>query len=61
MSMNFFRVDVVLVPRSINRCAYELAQIGLNWDPDRSHVWIDPLPEFVQSLVSHDVNVPPQI
>ena len=47
MSMNFFRVDVVHVPRSSNRY--------------RSYVWIDPLPEFVQSLVSHDVNVPPQI
>jgi len=59
MSMNFFRVDVVHVPRSSNRCAHKLARIGLNWDPDRSHVWIDPLPEFVQSLVSHDVIVPP--
>lgn len=56
MSMNFIRADVVHVPRSSNRCAHELARIGLNWDPDRSHVWIDPLPEFVQELVSHDVN-----
>ena len=59
MSVNFFRVDVVHVPRSSNRCAHKLARIGLNWDPDRSHVLIDPLPEFVQSLVSHDVIVPP--
>ena len=48
MSMIFFRVDVVHVPRSSNRCAHELAQIGLNWDLDRSHVWIDPLLEFVK-------------
>ena len=61
MSVNFFRVDVVHVPRSSNRCAHKLFRIGLNWGPDRSYVWIDPLPEFVQSLVSHDVNVPPQI
>jgi hypothetical protein len=58
MSMNFLRVDVVHVPRCSNKCAHELAQICLNWDPDRSHVWIDPLSEFVQDLVSHDVNVP---
>jgi hypothetical protein len=44
-----------------NRCAHELGRIGLNWDSHRSHVWIDPLLEFVQSLVSHYVNVPPRI
>jgi hypothetical protein len=61
MSMNFFSSRCCSCATLNNRCAHELGRIGLNWDPDRSLVWIDPLPEFVQSLVSHYVNVPPQI
>jgi hypothetical protein len=56
MSMNFIRVDVVHMPRSSNRCAHELARIGLNWEPDQSHVWIDPLPKFVRDLVHRNKN-----
>jgi len=37
-----------------------LIMYGLNWDPDRSHVCIDPLPEFVTTLEHRDVNEPPQ-
>ena len=44
MSLNVSRADIVHVPRSCNRGAHDLAHVGLNWDPDRSHVWIDPLP-----------------
>jgi len=58
MSINFIWVDVVHMPRSSNWCAHELARIGLNWDPDRSHIWINLLLEFVLELVSHDGNDP---
>ena len=57
MSLNF---NGVHVPRSCNRGAHDLAHVGLNWDLDRSHVWIDPLPEFVTTLGARDVNEPPQ-
>ena len=58
MSINFVRVDIVHLPRSCNIGAHDLARIGLNWDPDQSHVWIDdPLPEFV-TLGVRDVNEP---
>ena len=60
MSLNFSRADIVHVPRSCNRGAHDLAHVGLNWDPDRSHVCIDPLPEFVTTLGVRDVNEPPQ-
>ena len=59
MSMNFIRVDVFHVPCSCNRCAHEIGRIGMNWDQDRSHVWIDPLLEFVKTLETHNVNEPP--
>ena len=52
MSINFVRVDIVHLPRSCNIGAHDLARIGLNWDPDQSHVWIDPLLEFVTTLES---------
>ena len=60
MSLNFSRADIVHVPRSCNRGAHDLAHVGLNWDPDQSHVCIDPLPEFVTTLGVRDVNEPLQ-
>ena len=39
---------------------WQLLMTRVNLD-NTPRVCIDPLPEFVQSLVSHDVNVPPQI
>jgi len=58
ISMNFVHVDVVHAPRSCNSCAYELARVGLSWDPDQSYVWTDPLPEFVIFWVTWDSNEP---
>jgi hypothetical protein len=58
ISMNFVHVDVVHAPRSCNSCAHELARVGLSWDPDQSHVWTDPLPEFVYSWVTRASSEP---
>jgi hypothetical protein len=54
MSVNFSRAHIVHVPQSCNRGAHDLAHIGLNWDPDRSHIWIDLLQEFVTTLGVRD-------
>ena len=41
-----------------NRCAYELAQLSLGWDPDQPFLWFDPLPNFVIDLVVRDYAEP---
>lgn len=60
MSKNFVRADIVHVPCSCDRAAHDLAHISLNWNPDRSYIWIDPLLEFVTTLGACDVSKPPQ-
>jgi ribonuclease HI len=50
----FISVQVLHVPRSSNKCAYELARLSFDWDPDEPHVWFDPLPSFVNGLVVRD-------
>jgi hypothetical protein len=40
------------VPRSCNRVALEIAKLCMNWDPRQSEIWLDPLPEFVNSCCS---------
>jgi len=42
-------------PRSCNMVAHELAHLSLSWDPGRSMVRNDPLPEFVLRRVSRDL------
>ena len=42
------------VPRSCNRCVHALACLGMSWDLDQSNIWVDPLQEFVTTLMVHD-------
>lgn len=52
---NFVRVIFSYVHRSCNRCAHELARLCTSRDPDWSDVWTDPLPAFVNRLVTRDI------
>jgi hypothetical protein len=36
-------------------CAHELAHMGLSWDLGQFHVWVVPLPEFVNTLMARDL------
>jgi hypothetical protein len=45
-----FQLMVSYLEKLSSLCAHDLAHIGLNWDLDRSHIWIDPLLEFVTTL-----------
>jgi hypothetical protein len=48
-----FRCDSIRnIPCSCNSVAHEIAKVGLSWDPGQSFVWLDPLPEFVNTLVA---------
>ena len=51
-----FRCDIIRnVPRSCNSVAHEITKVGMCWDPEQSDVWLDLLPEFVNSLVARDL------
>lgn len=53
--MNF---EVLFIPWSCNLCAHEFDRMSLSWDSDQPCVWLDPLPEFVNSLVACDYTDP---
>ena len=52
---NFHCNKIVNIPRSCNSSPHEIAKVALSWDPGQSYVWYDPLPEFVNNLVSRDL------
>lgn len=54
LDLHFVVVNVLVVPRSCNQCAHELAHSGLARDPDTPIIWSDPLPSHVTSLVGRD-------
>ncbi|OEL13427.1 hypothetical protein BAE44_0025552, partial [Dichanthelium oligosanthes] len=51
-------VDISFTPCSCNRCAHDLARIGLRWDPGHPAVWTGPLPKFVKVIVRRDLTKP---
>lgn len=55
INSHFVIREIVSIPRSCNRCAHELACYGLSRDPDNPSFWVDPLPSFVNTLVSRDL------
>jgi len=55
MRASFADVYINFRPRSCNMVAHELARLSLSWDPGRSMVRNDPLPEFVLRRVSRDL------
>jgi hypothetical protein len=55
LALHFVLVDVCAIPRSCNKCAYELAHSGSARDLDVPSIWNDPLPIFVTVLVSRDL------
>jgi hypothetical protein len=50
----FDSVQVCHVPTSCNNCAHDSTRFCVGQDPDQSHVWDDPLPNFVIDLVVPD-------
>ena len=50
----FVPVSISSIPRNCNRCAHELARLGLERDPDCPAVWDDPFPDFVSTLMDRD-------
>jgi hypothetical protein len=51
-----FRCDIIPnAPRSCNSVAHEIVKVGMCWDLGQSDVWLDPLPQFVNSLVACDL------
>jgi hypothetical protein len=54
IALHFFGKDICHVSRSCNQCAHELARFSVGRDPGSPHVWDDPLPCFVKSVVDHD-------
>jgi hypothetical protein len=54
ISLCFVSAQIVHCPRYCNRSAHELARLSLEWDPDQSHVWLDPLPRFVSDILVCD-------
>jgi hypothetical protein len=58
LELDFALRCIVFVPCTCNRCAHELARLGLARDPDAPIIWNDPLPSFVNSLVDRDFTDP---
>lgn len=56
--VDFANVKVSFVGRFCNRCAHEIARLGVNWDPSQMSVWADPLLESVKLLVVRDRTEP---
>ncbi|KAJ1288003.1 hypothetical protein BS78_02G054800 [Paspalum vaginatum] len=54
LDLHFTSVEISVIPRSCNRCAHDLARLGLTWDSDEPHVWLDPLPIFVIAILDRD-------
>ena len=54
----FVCTDILSVPRTCNSVAHNLARVGLSWDSGEHHVWANPLPEFVNTLVARDLVEP---
>jgi len=53
---NQFRCDIIRnVPCSCNSVVHEITKVGMCWDIGQSDVWLDLPPEFVNSLVAHDL------
>ena len=52
---DFLSLNVTKIHRSCNSLAHELAAMGQSWDPGQYHHWIDPLPDFVIRLNTHDL------
>jgi hypothetical protein len=51
-----FRCDCVRnIPRSCNLVAHEIARLDMSRGPGQSMVWLDPLLEFLNILVAHDL------
>ena len=48
-------VEFLLIPRTCNSVAHELARNGLSRDLNQPNVLLDFLPDFVTSLVGHDL------
>jgi hypothetical protein len=51
----FSCVCIRSVPRSCNVVAHEVAKLSMNWDLGQSDVWLDPILEFVNSLVARNL------
>ncbi|OEL18094.1 hypothetical protein BAE44_0020890, partial [Dichanthelium oligosanthes] len=54
MATQFSSANISYISRNCNGCAHGFGRMSLSWDPDQSVVWLDPLPEFVHSLVARD-------
>jgi hypothetical protein len=52
---HFICNKIVNIPRSCNLSAHEITKLALSWDLGQSNVWKDPLSEFINSLVTHDI------
>ena len=46
--------DIILIRRTCNSVAHELARLGMSWDRVESCIWTSPLLEFVKGLVTRD-------
>ena len=46
------------IPRACNSVSHELAKVAMCWDSGDLHVWANRLPEFVKTLVAHDLVEP---
>jgi len=46
--------DIILIRRTCNSVAHELARLGMSWDRGESCIWTSPLLEFVKGLVTRD-------
>ncbi|KAF8652528.1 hypothetical protein HU200_062727 [Digitaria exilis] len=55
LNSHFVLHGVASISRSCNRCAHDLASFGITRDPDSPCIWDDPLPSFVNTLVSRDL------
>jgi hypothetical protein len=51
---HFICNDIILIPRTCNSVAHELARLGMSWDPGESCIWTSPLPECVKCLVTRN-------
>jgi len=56
ISLHFIDIKFSYVPRCCNRSAHKLAQSGFVWDPSHPIIWLDPLLNFVKTLLDRDID-----
>ena len=55
---HFICSDISSVPRACNVVVHELAKYAMCGDLGKLHVWANPLPKFVKTLIARDLVEP---